>query len=190
TLVAQRDAEEGITLLRNDRGLLPLKAGTQRIVVIDGEADIGMLSGAGSSQVIPNGGDSTTEVLIGRTAWVNRQKPQASMDRVVYDPPSPVTALRAEAPNAQIVFDRGEDIEQAAALAKGADVVIVFAQQWMREGADAPDLSLHGDQNALIDALVSCNPNTIVVLETGGPVLMPWVAKSSAVVEAWYAGSG
>jgi beta-glucosidase len=190
TLIAQRDAEEGIVLLRNDRGLLPLKAGTQRIVVIDGEADIGMLSGAGSSQVIPNGSDSTTEVLIGRAAWIDRKKPQASMDRVVYDPPAPLSAIRAEAPNAQIQFDRGDDIEQAAAIAKGADIVIVFAQQWMREGADAPDLSLHGDQDALIDALVSCNPNTIVVLETGGAVLMPWLAKSAAVVEAWYAGSG
>jgi beta-glucosidase len=190
TLVAQRDAEEGIVLLRNERGILPLRAGTQRIVVIDGEADIGTLSGAGSSQVIPNGSDGTNEVLIGRTAWVDRKKPQASMDRVVYDPPSPLSALRAEAPAAQIQFDRGEDIEQAAAIARGADVVIVFVQQWMREGADASDLSLHGDQNALIDALVSCNPNTIVVLETGGPVLMPWLSKSAAVVEAWYGGSG
>jgi beta-glucosidase len=149
-----------------------------------------MLSGAGSSQVIPNGSDGTNEVLLGRAAWADRRKPQTSMDRVVFDPPSPLAAIRAEAPGAQIQFDRGEDIEQAAALARGADIVIVFAQQWMREGQDATDLSLHGDQNALIDAIVTCNPNTVVVLETGGPVLMPWLSKAAAIVEAWYGGSG
>ena len=190
TLVAQRDAEEGIVLLKNDKGLLPLTAGSQRIVVIGAQADIGMLSGGGSSQVIPNGSNGTNEILIGSTALIDRKKPQMSTDRVVFDPPSPLSAIRSEAPRAQIQLDDGSDIKRAAAAAQAADVVIVFARQWMREGVDAPNLSLPGEQDALIDAVASANPRTIVVLETGSAVLMPWLAKPGAVVEAWYAGGG
>jgi len=190
TLVAQRDAEEGIVLLKNDKNLLPLAAGTQRIALIGAQADIGMISGGGSSQVIPNGSDGTNEILIGYTALIDRKKPQVSMDRVVFDPPSPLAAIRSEAPRAQVQFDDGSDIARAVKAAQGADVAIVFARQWMREGSDVPNLSLPGDQDALIDAVASANPRTIVVLETGGAVLMPWIAKPGAVVEAWYAGSG
>ena len=190
TLVAQRDAEEGIVLLKNDKNLLPLDASTQRIAVIGAQADIGMISGGGSSQVIPNGSDGTNEILIGDTALIDRKKPQVSMDRVVFDPPSPLAAIRSEAPGAQVQFDDGSDVERAAKMAQGADVAIVFARQWMREGVDVPNLSLPGDQDALIDAVASANPRTVVVLETGGAVLMPWLTKPGAVVEAWYAGSG
>jgi len=67
-------------------------------------------------------------------------------------------------------------------------VTIVFATQWMAEGADVPDLSLPGGQDALIAAVTNANPKTIVVLETGGPVLMPWLERTGAVLEAWYGG--
>jgi len=69
------------------------------------------------------------------------------------------------------------------------DVAVVFVEQWMREGADLPDLSLSGSQNALIEAVAAANPRTIVVLVTGGPVLMPWLDKVGAVLEAWYPGN-
>ena len=68
-------------------------------------------------------------------------------------------------------------------------MVIVFATQWASEGLDQPDLSLPDGQDALIAALTAANPNTIVVLETGGPVQMPWLDSAAAVVEAWYPGS-
>jgi beta-glucosidase len=68
-------------------------------------------------------------------------------------------------------------------------VAIVFATEWRTEGADQPDLSLPDGQDALIAAVAAANPNTIVVLETGGPVLMPWLDKVAAVVEAWYPGA-
>ena len=105
TLVAQRDAEEGIVLLKNDKNLLPLAPSTQRITVIGAQADIGMISGGGSSQVIPNGTDGTNEILIGYTALVDRKKPQVSQDRIVFDPPSPLSAIRSEAPRALVQFD-------------------------------------------------------------------------------------
>jgi beta-glucosidase len=59
----------------------------------------------------------------------------------------------------------------------------------MTEGLDQPDLSLPSGQDALIDAVAQANPNTIIVLETGGPIVMPWLDKTAAVVEAWYPGA-
>ena len=61
--------------------------------------------------------------------------------------------------------------------------------QWTAESIDAPDLTLPGDQDALIAAVAKANPRTIVVLETGGPVLMPWLDQVGAVLEAWYPGA-
>jgi beta-glucosidase len=109
---------------------------------------------------------------------------------VIYDPPSPLAAIRTQAPDADVQFDDGTDIARAVAAAKDADVAIVFGQQWMREGRDVPNLSLPGKQDALIDAVAGANPRTVVVLETGGPVVMPWLSKASAVLEAWYPGQG
>jgi len=77
-----------------------------------------------------------------------------------------------------------------AELARHSDVVIVFANQWMTEGQDAPDLTLPAGQDALIQAIAAANPHTIVVLQTGGPVLMPWLDQSESVLEAWYSGAG
>jgi len=64
----------------------------------------------------------------------------------------------------------------------------VFAVQHESEGKDLPSLSLPNNQDALIEAIAAANPHTIVVLETGGAVLMPWLGKVAAVVEAWYPG--
>ena len=60
--------------------------------------------------------------------------------------------------------------------------------QWMTESADAPSLNLPGAQDQLIEAVTCANPRTAVVLETGGPVLMPWLEQTAAVLEAWYPG--
>jgi beta-glucosidase len=79
-------------------------------------------------------------------------------------------------------------VAQAVAAAKHADVAIVFAANRQGEGADRTDLSLPGDQNELIAAVAAANPNTIVVLSTGGPVAMPWADKVAAILETWYAG--
>jgi beta-glucosidase len=65
-------------------------------------------------------------------------------------------------------------------------VAIVFAHQHTSEGSDVPDLSLPRKQDALVETVAAANPHTIVVLETGGPVTMPWIGKVSAVIEAWY----
>jgi beta-glucosidase len=79
-------------------------------------------------------------------------------------------------------------IQAAAAAARKADVAVVFAGDFNSEAFDRPSLSLPGDENALISAVAAANPNTVVVLNTGGPVLMPWLGQVRGVMEAWYPG--
>ncbi len=175
--VTRADAEEGVVLLKNDKGLLPLVAGARKIAVIGGHADVGVLSGGGSSQVYPIGGRA-----------VQGEGPASWPGPMIYFPSSPLKALKARLPGADIQFADGKDKAAAAKLAAASDVVLVFATQWNGEAFDSP-LTLENDQDALIDAVASANGETVVVLETGGPVLMPWLSKVGAVVEAWYPGS-
>ncbi len=98
--------------------------------------------------------------------------------------------IQAKSPQATVKYNDGTDAAAAANLAKASSIAIVFATQPMREDVDAASLSLPGDQNALIEAVAKANPNTIVVLETGGPVSMPWVDRVKGVVEMWYPGIG
>ena len=181
-LIAQHAAEQGIVLLKNTAGLLPLARTVRSIAVIGGHADVGVLSGGGSSQVIPVGGPALTLKPPGTGAM-------APFRTIIYDPSSPMKAIAAEAPGARVDYADGADPAAAAALAKGADVAIVFVTQWLMEGFDAPDLTLPDHQDALVAAVAAANPHTIVVLETGNPVLMPWLDQVGAVLEAWYPGA-
>jgi len=175
--VARDAAAAGIVLLKND-GVLPLTRNGQRIAVIGGYAHAGVMSGGGSSQVEPAAGPA----IAFQPAEARR-----SMD---IHPAPPLAAIRARLPkDARVRFNDGHSPTGAAALAADADIAIVFVTQWMSEGVDAPDLSLPQGQDAMIAAVAAANPRTIVVLETGGPVLMPWLADASAVLEAWYPGS-
>ncbi|MDE3148161.1 MAG: glycoside hydrolase family 3 C-terminal domain-containing protein [Acidobacteriota bacterium] len=79
-------------------------------------------------------------------------------------------------------------IAQAVDAAQHASVAIVFAGAWAHEGWDRASLALPGAQDSLIEAVAKANPNTIVVLQTGEPVLMPWINDVAAVVEAWFPG--
>jgi beta-glucosidase len=167
-------AREGAVLLRN-QDLLPLAAEVRSIAVIGGHADAGMLAGGGSSQVSPRGGVA---------AKVQIDKDHAE----IFDPSSPLMAIRKQFPRAQVVWDDGLHVAQAAKVAAAADVAIVFAEKWMTEGADAVGIALPGDQDRLIDAVARANPRTAVVLEIGGPVAMPWLERTAAVIEAWYGG--
>jgi beta-glucosidase len=107
---------------------------------------------------------------------------------VTYHPSAPLPAIQRRAKDAQVTFNEGDDPAAAAAAARGADVVLVFANQWTTEGKDV-SLTLSDNQDALIAAVAAANPNTVVVLQTGAPVLMPWLDQVGAVVEAWYSGS-
>jgi beta-glucosidase len=179
--VAQSVTEQGIVLLRNERALLPLSKDVRSIAVIGGYADAGVLSGGGSTQVQPLGGPAASIPMGG-------EGPLAKYNNQTYHGTAPLAAIRTIAPKASITFRNGRYLADAVAAAKAADVAIVFATQWMAEGTDVPDLSLPDGQDALIAAVTVANPHTIVVLETGGPVLMPWLKGAGAVIEAWYGG--
>jgi beta-glucosidase len=179
--VAEEVARQGIVLLRNQNNILPLSRSAKNILVIGGLATSGVLSGAGSSQVIGEGGPAAS-IPVGGTG------PFAGFQNIVYHRSAPFAAIEARAPQAKVRFRNGRSVSEAAAEAKKSDLVIVFANQWSGEGFDQPDLSLPDGQDALIDAVASANPNTIVVLQTGGPVLMPWLSKTAAILQAWYPG--
>jgi beta-glucosidase len=178
--VVRDAAAQGIVLLKNDNAL-PLKPGKSSIVVIGGHADLGVLSGAGSSQVTPYGA-APTLIPVGGSGFMG------PFLRMLMMPSSPLKALKAALPQAKIDYDSGYFADNAAAMAAHADVAIVFATQWSAEGLDAGSLSLPEGQNELIERVAHANPNTIVVLETGNPVSMPWLHEVKAVVEAWYPG--
>jgi beta-glucosidase len=93
-------------------------------------------------------------------------------------------------PLAQIAFDRGKTPGEAMLLARRCDIAIVFATRDEGEGADLADLSLPWGQDAVIEAVASANPFTVVVLETANPVTMPWRDRVKAIVQAWYSGEG
>ena len=175
--VAQRIAEQSIVLLKNDGGLLPLAASVRTIAVIGSHADVGVLSGGGSAQVDPAGGNPVPQ-----PANAN------FFDRVAWHRSSPLKAIRARAPHADVQYDGGTDAAAAARLAKASDVAIVFVNQPSSEGHDHASLSLPDNQDALVGAVAAANPHTIVVLETGGAVTMPWIGQVGAAMEAWYPG--
>jgi len=184
--VAQRVAERGSVLLKNRGGLLPLNAASLKsIAVIGSHADVGVLSGGGSAQVDPSGGNPVPPPPREGPA----QGPGGGMfgRGPVYHPSSPLKAIRAKAPAAKVEYDAGIDVSAAAALAKGSDVAIVFVNQPASEGRDL-SLTLPDDQDKLVSAVAAANPRTIVVLETGGPAAMPWIGDVSAALEAWYPG--
>ena len=177
---ARHIAEESIVLLKNDGDLLPLDAArVTSIALIGSHADVGVLSGGGSAQVDPPGGDP-----------VSRKKGGSPWMHPVWFPSSPLKYIRAKAPQATVKYNDGADPAAAAKLAKASQVAIVFVNQFMSEGRDAATLSLPDNQDALVSAVAAANPHTIVVIESGGPVSMPWVGSVQGVLEAWYPGIG
>lgn len=88
----------------------------------------------------------------------------------------------------KVTYDEGKNPAAAAATAKSADVVILMVGNKDREGRDRGDLSLPEKQDELVSAVAATNPHTVVILKTGGAVLMPWLDQVAAVLEVWYPG--
>jgi len=177
---AQHIAEESIVLLKNADGILPLKpSASSSIALIGSHADVGVLSGGGSAQVDAPGGNAANPEP-GGSKWGD----------VIYFPSSPLKNIQAKSPQASVKYIDGADIAAAVNLAKSSNLAIVFVNQPMREDLDATTLSLPNNQDALVEAVAAANPNTIVVLETGGPVSMPWIQHVKGAVEMWYPGIG
>ncbi|KAK8864555.1 hypothetical protein IAR55_001805 [Kwoniella newhampshirensis] len=141
-------------------------------------------------------GGGTTEVK-GR---YNVEKGKKYAIRMLHDTRPPPVAGGATTPYFMLgvrlgafpVFDADEAIAEAASLAAKSDVAVVVAGlngDWESEGFDRPDLSLPMRTNELISAVAKANPNTVVVLQAGSAVSMPWIDSVKSVVYAWYLGN-
>ncbi len=179
--IALEAARQGIVLLANT-GILPLRPeSTPHVAVIGGHAQLGVVTGCGSSAVVPPGGYAEVIKVGGPGAM--------GVARNLYLlPSSPLTELRRLLPGAEIEFDAGMSPAESAAMAARSDVAIVFGVTVESEGFDDHDLSLPWGQDAVIEAVAAANPRTVVVLETGNPVSMPWRDAVGAIVQAWYPG--
>jgi beta-glucosidase len=155
---AKEFAERGMVLLRNEHAQLPLDPAVKSIALIGPFATKAKTGGGGSSAVIPT---STVD---------------------------PLPGLRQRVPGAAVTLDDGSDVTRAAALARAADVSVVMVGDNEAEGKDRPSLALDGTQDALVAAVADANPHTVVVVKSGGPVLMPWASRVPAILQAWYPG--
>lgn len=156
---ARKIATQGMVLLKNDGGLLPLDIRNIRSVALIGPWAVRPSSGGGgSSHVIP---------LYTITPYDGLE---AAMELQIHF----------------TVLD-GSDVNKAVAAARRSQVAIVMVGDQDTEGHDQP-ISLPDAQNQLIDAVAKANPKTIVVVKSGSAVLMPWIDEVPAVLEAWYPG--
>jgi beta-glucosidase len=182
--IARRVAEQGTVLLKDAGNVLPLGGGGKRIALIGSPAS-------------PQG------ATLAEQGYGSGHVPEPGYPPNVV---SPLQALSARAANAGDVvsYTDGSSTEDAVLAAKAADVAIVFVSDVSSEGFDRPDLNPHEgtcdlvtqsgcnyssvDQDALVAAVAASNPNTVVVLQNGGPLTMPWLGAVSGVIENWYPG--
>lgn len=196
--------EQSLVLLKNDDNQLPLAApALKKIAVIGGHADTAVLTGGGSG----NTRDPVTGHFSGCGGLVfPRQTGCGWWPNPWLKIPVPITtAIQQFAPAAQVSFAGNTDqtnpyrnytqqeIDQAVALAKQSDVAIVVVTQ--ESGEDFGELNSlalanPGNQDQLVEAVAAANPRTVVIVESGNPVLMPWKDQVSAIIEAWYPGEG
>src|SRR5882724_9646258 len=128
-------------------------------------------------QAVTPAGTVTEPSGIDRT-WADR----------VYHPSSPLQAIRGEAGPAQVGFLDGTDHAAAAAAAKDAGLVVIFAEEWRAEGYDMPGVKLPDGQEELIETVAAANSRTVVVIESGGPISTPWAPSVASVIAAFYPG--
>jgi beta-glucosidase len=201
---AQHAEEQSVVLLKNEGALLPLNAGKiKSIAVVGAHADVAVGTGGGSADTLKpvTGFISSCRGLIfaqhggcdwWKSPWLKLQVPI-------------VKAIQELAPSAKVSFAGNQDeqepfrayskpeIDAAVALAAKSDVAIVVVNQPAGEefgDLTLLDLSNPSNQDELVEAVAAVNPRTVVVIESGNPVLMPWKNKVAAIAEAWYPGEG
>ena len=180
--VATQIAEQGSVLLKNDGAALPLTASGKKILVVG--------SAAGSGATLASQGFGSGHV------------PEIGTHTNVVTPLSAITT-RAAANHDTVTYNAGTNAKSTAAVAAKSDLAIVFVNDVSVEGADRPSLNAQSgncnallskctyssvDQNALVAAVAAANPNTIVVIQSGGAIAMPWLSAVKAVVENWLPG--
>ncbi|GAA1131685.1 glycoside hydrolase family 3 C-terminal domain-containing protein [Nocardioides aquiterrae] len=179
TRLARTVAAEGTVLLKNRDGLLPFRREGGRTIAVIGWA----ANPVGATSSTSGGGSS-------HGSGVARQV--SPLEGIT-------TAARAHGD--RVVYVEGSNAADAQAAAAAADEVVVVATDGSSEGSDRPDLgfrpamcvsvgcsSIPLDQEGMIAAAAAANPHTVVVLDVGGPVRMPWLADAGAVLVPWYGG--
>ena len=158
--ISREIAEQCAVLLKNSGKQLPLDAKSLHSIALIGPyAGAAHTGGGGSSAVTPL--------------------------YTVY----PLDGIRKRVgAGVKVVYTEGRDAAAAAALARSTDVALVMVGNKDREGQDRSNLSLSDNQNQLVASVAAANPHTVVVLKTGGAVLMPWLDQVPAVLETWYPG--
>jgi len=162
--VSQQVEESAITLLKNDR-VLPLDASKLHSMALIGPQANRFENGNNAEDITP----------------------------FTYTTPLQAVTKRAGS-NIKVVYDDASSTSSAVAAASSADIAIVFASDYEGEYMDKTTASVDGsqgstsNQDGLITSVAAANPNTIVVLETGDPVLTPWRDSVKGLLEAWYPG--
>lgn len=175
--VAEHIARRSMTLLAND-GVLPLQPDRSgSLLLIGGNADRAVLSGGGSASVRPRFGDPVNDAA----------EPVDAFLTVTWVPSSPLRTLRNALPGWDITYRAVDDPDLLEAAA-AADLVVIMATQHACEGRDHDSLALPAGQDELILRVAAVNPDVVVVLQTGGPVLTGWADHVRAVLAAWYPG--
>ncbi|MEV6494523.1 glycoside hydrolase family 3 C-terminal domain-containing protein, partial [Actinoplanes sp. NPDC051633] len=171
--IARATAEQGSVLLKND-GLLPLRPRPGDEIAVIGP----------TASSTPTGGISASSVC--SLPWRFGNPTTLQCEDLV----APLDGIRSRAArdDATVTFDGGSDVAAAAAAAARADVAVVFGYVRMGEFADLADLRLQGNGDELIAAVAAANPRTVVVLQTGSAVEMPWLGGVPSVLETWYGG--
>jgi beta-glucosidase len=153
-------AEEGTVLLRNTGSILPLSSSTSSIAVIGTDASTSPLTAGGGSASVTSSGTVT-----------------------------PLQGIEALAGSGTTVtYNDGSSDTSAASAAAAASVAVVFVSNFESEGSDLANIDLSSADNSLISAVAAANPNTVVVLNSGSAVTMPWLSSVKGVLEAWYPG--
>jgi beta-glucosidase len=186
--MARAVAEEGTVLLKNAGGVLPLGGAPGKRIAVIGPA-------AG-----PQG------ATLAEQGYGSGHVPEFSYQPGVVSPLQSITARASQAGDV-VSYADGTATADAVAAASAADVAVVFVSDAEIEGADRPDLDAHSgtcsfvdfasptscsysplDQNALVSAVAAANPHTIVVIQSGGPVAMPWAGQVQGILENWFPG--
>ena len=157
--------EAGTVLLKND-GVLPLDPARLRSIALIGPQANRFETGGSADDIIP------------------------------FTTTTPVHEItRRAGPGVTVTYNDGSNPASAAAVAAAADVAVVFASdsegEYMEKACasvDCTNMGKTGNQDSLITTVAAANHNTVVVLETGDPVLTPWRASVRGLLEAWYPG--
>jgi len=167
---SRRIGEESAVLLKNEGGLLPLDAASAGRILIVGQKDFvddACQGGGGSSKVTPlytvSPVDGMRDVLAGLGSAATVETFTVARDL--------------------------SNLDAAVAAASMADTVIIMAGVVATEGADRPSIAMADDQDAMVSALLGRVGRTVVVLKDASPVLMPWLDRAPAVLEAWNQGA-